>query len=251
MDSSKKPVTYWFKAMWWFTTRRSGVNAVNLKELLGFGSYNTAWHWLQKLRRCTIRKDREKLSGRVEVDEFVIGGQKSGKRGRGAEGKTIVAAAVERCDKEKKIGRVRLQVILDYSAYSLETFITENIQPGSNIATDSWSSYSSILKEQYQHVPTNQSKAGKDHDSLYGVHLVASLVKRLVRGTFQGRFEPKYLQNYLDEYVFRFNRRKSKYIGKKFMRIVQQVVKSSKIKWDQIKFDLDPISEFLSLELSG
>ena len=83
MDSSKKPITYWFKAMWWFTTRRSGVNAVNLKELLGFGSYNTAWHWLQKLRRCTIRKDREKLSGRVEVDEFVIGGQNSGKRCRG------------------------------------------------------------------------------------------------------------------------------------------------------------------------
>jgi transposase-like protein len=251
MDSSKKPITYWFKAMWWFTTRRSGVNAVNLQELLGFGSYDTAWHWLQKLRRCTIRKDREKLSGRVEVDEFVIGGQKSGKRGRGAEGKTIVAAAVERNDKKKQIGRIRLQVILDYSAYSLETFITENIQPGSIIATDSWSSYSSIIKEQYQHVPTNQSKAGKNTDSLYGVHLITTLVKRLVRGTFQGRFEPKYLQNYLDEYVFRFNRRKAKYIGKKFMRIVQQVIKSSKIKWDQIKWDLDPISEFLSLELSG
>ena len=35
------------------------------------------------------------------------------------------------------------------------------------------------------------------------------------------------------------------------MRIVQQVVESSKIKWDQIKWDLDPISEFLSLELPG
>ena len=232
MDSSKKPITYWFKAMWWFTTRKSGVNAVNLQELLGFGSYDTAWHWLQKLRRCTIRKNREKLSGRVEVDEFVIGGQRSGKRGRGAEAKTIVAVAVERNDQKKQIGRIRLQVILDYSAYSLETFINENIQPDSIIATDSWSSYSSILKEQYHHVPTNQSKVGKDHESLYGVHLVASLVKRLVRGTHQGRFEPKYLQNYLDEYVFRFNRRKSKYIGKKFMRIVQQVVESSKIKWE-------------------
>jgi len=29
--------------MWWFTTRKSGVNAVNLKDLLGLGSYNTAW----------------------------------------------------------------------------------------------------------------------------------------------------------------------------------------------------------------
>jgi hypothetical protein len=96
MDSSKKPIIFWFKAMWWFTTRKSGINAVNLKELLGFGSYATAWIWLQKLRRCTIRHEREKLSGRVEVDEFVLGGKRSGKRGHGAEGKTLVAIAVER-----------------------------------------------------------------------------------------------------------------------------------------------------------
>ena len=82
--------------MWWFTTRKSGINAVNLKELLGFGSYNTAWCWLQKLRRSTIRRDRKKLAGRVEVDEFFIGGKQSGKRGRGANGKIIVAVAVER-----------------------------------------------------------------------------------------------------------------------------------------------------------
>jgi hypothetical protein len=41
--------------MWWFTTRKSGINAVNLKELLGFGTYGTAWCWLQKLRRCSNR----------------------------------------------------------------------------------------------------------------------------------------------------------------------------------------------------
>jgi hypothetical protein len=41
----------------------------------------TAWSWLQKLRRCTIRQGREKLSGRIEVDEFFAGSQKSGKKG--------------------------------------------------------------------------------------------------------------------------------------------------------------------------
>jgi hypothetical protein len=54
----------------------------------------------------------------------------------------------------------------------------------------------------------------------------------------------KYLQNYLDEYVFRFNRRKSKFIGKKFMRIVQQVVKSVKVTYREIKWDIDPIFEY-------
>ena len=250
MDSSKKPITYWFKAMWWFTTRKSGVNAVNLKELLGFGSYYTASCWLQKLRRCTICRDRKKLSGRVEVDEFVIGGQKPGKRGRGAEGKTIVAAAVERDEIQREIGRIRLHVILDCSSFSLETFISENIEPGSTVVTDAWSSYPSAVKGQY-HQPINQSKSGNGPEQLYGVHLVASLVKRLIQGTHQGRFDPKYLQNYLDEFVFRFNRRKSKFIGKKFMRIVEQVVRSVKIKCSEIKFDLDPISEFFALEVFG
>lgn len=242
MEGTKKPITYWFKAMWWFTTRKSGVNAVNLKELLGLGSYGTAWTWLQKLRRCTIRHDREKLSGRVEVDEFFIGGQRSGKRGRGADGKIIVAVAVERDDVEKQIGRIRLHVTLDSSGYSLETFILDNIKDGSTIATDQWRGYTIIDKEQYNREITNQSKT-KDYNKLYGVHLVTTLVKRLMRSTFQGRFEPKYLQNYLDEYVFRFNRRNSSNVGMKFMRIVQQAIKTAPIKWDKIQWDMDPISE--------
>lgn len=52
-----------------------------------------------------MRQDREKLSVRVKVDEFDIGAQRSRKRGRGAEGKTIVA--VEHFDTKKKIGRIR------------------------------------------------------------------------------------------------------------------------------------------------
>jgi transposase-like protein len=243
MDSCKKPITYWFKAMWWFTTRKSGINATNLKELLGFGSYGTAWTWLQKLRRCTIRQGREKLSGRVEVDEFFVGGHHPGKRGRGSEGKTIVAVAVERCPLKKQIGRIRLHIALDCSSYSLETFILDNIEPGSTIVSDKWSGYQTIDKEQFTHRPTNQSKT-TDHESLYGVHLITTLVRRLIRGTYQGRVEPKYLQNYLDEYVFRFNRRKSKNIGKKFMRIVQQVVRSRKIPWKNIQWDMDPLSEY-------
>ena len=258
MHRTRKPITYWFKAMWWFTTRKSGVNAVNLKELLGLGSYQTAWTWLQKLRRCTNRKDREKLSGRVEVDEFFVGGQKTGKRGRGADGKTIVYIAVERdlkqdpstLDEYWQIDRARMQVALDCSSYSLETFINHNIEAGSTVATDKWSSYQPIVNIRYHHEIVDAANQKGSESRLYGAHLVVSLVKRLIRSTFQGRFEPKSLQNYLDEYVFRFNRRKSRSIGKKFMRIVQQVIKSRNINNKDIQWDLDPISEFFSLGLS-
>ena len=143
------------------------------------------------------------------------------------------------------MGRIRLHVALDCSAYSLETFILDNIAPGTMIATDSWRSYNFIDNNQCVHEKTKQSTS-KETESLYGAHLVASLIKRLIRGTYHGGFEPKYLQRYLDEYVFRFNRRKSKSIGKKFMRIVQHAVKSAKVTYEEIKWDIDPISEYFA-----
>jgi len=232
MHGTKKPITYWFKAMWWFTTRKSGVNAVNLQDLLGLGSYDTAWTWLQKLRRCTIRNDREKLSGIVEVDEFVLGGQKSGKRGRGAEGKTIVLAAVEK--QYRRLGRIRLQICKDFSSDSLIPFIEQNVEPGSHIITDGWKGYNSISSTNYSHQVVYWAKRDDKTSVLPGVHLIVSLLKRVLLGTFQGRFDRKHLQCYLDEYVFRFNRRRSKSVGKKFMRILQQVIISIKISREQI-----------------
>ena len=140
------------------------------------------------------------------------------------------------------MGRIRLHIALDCSAYSLETFIFHHIEPGTTITTDGKAGYNFIESNGYGHEKTNQSR-NVNHEHLYGAHMVTSLIKRLIRGTYQGRFEPKYLQNYLDEYVFRFNRRKSKSIGKIFMRLVQQVVRSTKIVCGDIKWDVDPLSE--------
>ena len=231
---TRKPLNTWFKAMWWFTTRKSGVNAVNLKDLLALGSYSTAWSWLQKLRGCTIRKEREKLSGKVETDEFYLGGQHSGKRGRGAEHKCAVAIAVER--KGRKLGRLRLQVIEDCSAGELTPFVQQNIEPGSSITTDGWKGYNDLKKYGYSHHQVFQNKTVGKESVLTGAHLVISLIKRLVMGTFHGRFEKKYLQAYLDEYTFRFNRRTTKHVGKRFFRIVQQAVASRPKTQKQIMF---------------
>ena len=65
IDSSKKSFIYWFKAMWRFTKLKSGINAVNLKELQDFVSNSTTWGPCFR-RYATV--PREKLSGRIEVD---------------------------------------------------------------------------------------------------------------------------------------------------------------------------------------
>ncbi|VAX29522.1 hypothetical protein MNBD_IGNAVI01-1471 [hydrothermal vent metagenome] len=81
-----------------------------------------------------VLSTRTKLQGIIEVDEVMIGGKATGKRGRGAEGKSLIAVAVE--VKGRKTGRVRISKISDASSESLKEFIETNIKQSSAIITD-------------------------------------------------------------------------------------------------------------------
>ena len=195
-------------------------------DFMGFGSYQTAWVWLHKLRRAMVRQGREKLSGVVEVDETYIGGRETGtgKQGRGAVEKSLVVVATECIG--KKIGRVRFRIVSDASKENLIPFIEENVEPHSTVITDDWSGYASLSKRKdYFHELRVISGSGKQaHELLPHVHMVDSLVKRWINGTHQGKITPKYLAYYLDEFSFRFNRKLSTHRGKLFYRLMQQAV---------------------------
>ena len=94
-ERTRKPLSMWFRAMWWVTSQKTGASALGLQQILGLGSYHTAWTWLHKLRRAMVRPGRDRLSDTVEVDETYVGGVKPGKRGRGASGKSLVVVAAE------------------------------------------------------------------------------------------------------------------------------------------------------------
>ena len=96
---SKLPLVVIFRALWWMVAQKNGVSAVGIQRVLGLGSYRTAWVWLHKFRRLMVFPGRNKLSGKIEVDETLVGGKRSGKRGRGAEGKSLVVIAVEILEK--------------------------------------------------------------------------------------------------------------------------------------------------------
>lgn len=220
-QDTKKPLRLWFHAIWHLTTQKYGANALGLQRVLGLGSYRTAWMWMHKLRRAMVRPGRERLSGVIDIDEAYMGGEKHGKRGRGAKGKILILVAVE--SKDNRIGRIRLKRIPDASAQSLEPAIKESVEPKSIIHTDGWRGYSRIGQIGYRHeVVRDSSEVGTN--LLPKVSRVVSLLKRWLLGTYQGRVLPSYLDYYLDEFTFRFNRRTSRSRGKLFYRLIQQAV---------------------------
>jgi transposase-like protein/ribosomal protein L37AE/L43A len=230
-QDTHKPLTLWFRAIWYITSSKSGTSALGLQRILGLGSYRTAWTWLHKLRRAMIRQGRDKLSGIIEVDETYIGSPESGKRGRGAGNKILTVIAVEIND--NKIGRIRIGVIDDASSNSLHKFIYEVAEKDSTIVTDGWAGYNGLLEEGYKQKTAIHKKDDKE-TLLPHVHTIISLLKRWLLGTLQGSFSKDHIVYYYDEFTFRFNRRKSKSRGMLFYRLLQNAVNLEPVTYEDI-----------------
>ena len=234
----------WFTAAWLFATQKDGVSAQSLQRALEIGSYQTAWAMLHRLRPVLIRPGRERLGGRVEVDETYIGGDEPGLRGGRAKGKkTLVGLAVE-VHEPKGLGRCRIAVLPDASAASLHPFVTDNVEPGATVITDAWQGYAGTDTLGYtreRHSQRGTRLAGGDpYGLLPGVHRVASLAKRWLLGTHQGSVDEAHLQAYLDEFVFRFNRRTSRSRGLVFHRVLELAVGHEPVRYRDLVADSQP-----------
>jgi transposase-like protein len=218
MHRSKLPLTVWFWAAHLMSTHSNGMSARQLADQLGL-TYKTAWLLTQKLRRSMVDPDRELLEGVVEVDQAEIPFRAGDTFfDPGNSGKILIAGAVEVIDRDtgqakprrKKAkyldtlsGRIRLAMIADNSAASIEAFVRTNVKRGTTLLTDGHASYPGLTD--YRHDPRVVGKMAA-HVVLPWVHRVFSLVKRWGLGTYHG-LRRKHVDTYLNEFVFRYNRR--------------------------------------------
>jgi transposase-like protein len=224
-EQTKTGLARWFLAIYLVTSSKGGISAMELKRQMGFGSYQTAWTWLHKIRKAMVRPERPPLSARVEADETYLGGPRPGRSGRGAGGKIKVAGAVESGRgraRGRRLGRLRLAVVEDASAKSLDGFLGQNVARPATVVTDGWSGYGGLVAAGYRHEPLNLSATWGDAAlRLPAIHLVFGLAKRWLLGTHHGAVSKKHLSAYLDEFVFRFNRRTAKSIAHRFARLIE------------------------------
>ncbi len=136
----------WFYAIYLFVTTRHGASGKELQHQLGV-TYKTAYRVGQQIRKLMELADISGLlSDHVEMDEAYVGGRRSGgRRGRGAEGKTIVMGMKERG------GWNAAQVIPDVRKQTLRGVVLENVEPGSVVSTDELMSYGLLAGDGFVH----------------------------------------------------------------------------------------------------
>ena len=224
MHRTRLPLTTWFWAAHLMATHSNGMSARQLEDQLGV-TYKTAWLLTQKLRRSMVDPDREPLEGVVEVDQAEIPFREGDAFFEpGSAGKIFVIGAVEVIDRDinqskprrrhakyldTRSGRVRLAMIADNSAASIEAFVRANVKRGTTLITDGHASYPGLTD--YRHDPRVVGKMA-GHVVLPWVHRVFALLKRWSLGTYHG-LRRRHLNTYLNEFVFRYNRRFHRHVS--------------------------------------
>jgi transposase-like protein len=198
-ENTNVPIKTWFKVIYLMLTSKKGISSLQIRRMMGFGSYSTALYLCHRVRAGLADPAFRKLVGIVEVDETYIGRKNKnrhwGKRtpGTGGAGKATVVRAVERK------GTLVARVIEHADMETLNAFVRETVSDKvSLIATDGYKKHKTVSHAAGQYVD------GVVHTQT--IDGFWSLLKRAIMGSFH-KVSRKYLPLYVAEFEWRYNNR--------------------------------------------
>ena len=176
----------------------SGTTARTTAELVGIHR-NSAIRFFHKIRQnCKQLNKNNYFEGEVELDESYFGGNRKGKRGRGAKDKVPVFGIL------KRGSLVYTQIIDNTKTDTLMPIIRSKIKPDSIVYTDNYRSYNALDVSEFKHYRVNHIShfvEGSNH--INGIENFWNQTKRNLR-RYNG-ISKKHFYLFLKECEWRFN----------------------------------------------
>ena len=207
--SSKLTLVQWYQAMFFMTSSKNGISALEMKRHLGVG-YRTAWLVTHKLMQVMLEREKTtKLSGRIEVDDAYLGGKNpDGKAGRGSENKVPFIAAIQ----TNKNGNPVYAVFAQVKTFSREEVLawgTRSLVPSSTVVSDGLACFATVkdIGCIHQKEVVGKKRKSTDMECFNWVNTILGNLKTSVSGTFHAFDFEKYAGRYLAAVQYRFNHR--------------------------------------------
>jgi hypothetical protein len=197
----KMPILKAFHMIFRLTAKKKGMSTTELGAEVGV-EQKTAWLFKRKVQVAMKQDNNDKLNGRVDVDETLLGfhtGRKYG--GRSLEKRKALMIAAEILP-DGRTGNIRMQDIENFKADTLKYALRDMVQPTASIRTDDYCSYHT-LQNQGVNIRIESSQNGKAFEEL---HRQIMQFKNWLVGIHH-KWSKQHLFAYVDEYIFRFNRR--------------------------------------------
>lgn len=185
-----------FMIVFLVSTGKKGISSTELSRKLSLRQ-KTSYYFKRKVMQAMGSSGHIKLQGKVDVDEFFVGGYEEGKVGRSKGKKKQVVVGIEM--KNKGIVRCHALQINNGGSKQLKHFFEKHVSKEAKVRTDKWRGYQPLKKE-YKELKQEQSNP-KQNFRLF--HRQVMMIKGWLRGIHHS---VKNLQPYLDEFCYRFNR---------------------------------------------
>jgi ribosomal protein L37AE/L43A/transposase-like protein len=205
--STKLPLRIWFRAMYHMTQTKQGISSLELGRRLGV-TQTTAWKVKHKLKQVMMERDADQqLTGRVEMDDAYLGGERSGGTGRGALGKTPFVAAVETISDGQPI-QIKLRRVSGFSSHAMAVFAQRCLAPSCAVISDGLQCFAAVTKAgcRHQAIKTGGGAASARKPVFKWVNTALGNIKASIVGTYRS-INSKHVPRYLAAFEYRFNRR--------------------------------------------
>ena len=184
-QGTKLPLKKWFLAMYLITQHKKGVSALQLARDLGV-NYKTAWSIKHKLMQTMLERQQDKqLQGRIEMDDAYLGGERSGKRGRGADNKVPFIAAVETTEDGKPV-QIHLRRVSGFKKEAIKAYATVSLAPNSHVISDGLGCFRGIAAAGFDHtsIVTGGGKGCVEIEAFKWVNTVLGNIKNALTSTY-------------------------------------------------------------------
>lgn len=207
-ESTKLKLTQWFLAMHFLTQAKNNVSALELKRHIGV-CYKTALllkHKVMEVMR--LREASRQLTGRVEVDDAYLGGERQGgKVGRGSENKVPLIAAVQTTESGKPVLCCFKQC--PFTTQAVRDFVATSLALPATVVSDGLGCFSVLrtLGILHERTVTGGGAACVKLPQFSAINTVLGNLKTAIAGTYHSFKFAKYAHRYLGEVQYRFNHR--------------------------------------------
>jgi ribosomal protein L37AE/L43A len=206
-ESSKLRLSTWFLAVHLLTQSKNFISALELKRHLGVCD-KTAWRVKHKVMQVMcLREDGRQPTGRVEIDDAYLDGERSGGNiGRGSENKVSFIAAVQTTEDGQ--AELTCLALMPFTTEAVQEFAERSLVGPVTEVSDGLACF--LATEDFgvhERYVTGGGKAAAKLPPFRAVNTVLSNLKTGLSGTFHAFKLAKYAHRYLAEPQYRFNRR--------------------------------------------